>query len=92
MDESGSGPLGGKGVTLEADETFFGNKEGGRVDPWYFDNEGGWRKKRMAYSGKIPVVTLVERGGKARAPSKSRTLPLARSAGSFSTTPTPIAP
>jgi hypothetical protein len=46
MDESGSGPLGGKGVTLEADETFFGNKEGGRVDPWYFDNEGGWRKLR----------------------------------------------
>jgi transposase-like protein len=66
MDESGSGPLGGKGKTLEADETFFGNKEGGRADPWYFDNEGGWRKKRMAYSGKIPVVTLVERGGKAR--------------------------
>jgi transposase-like protein len=66
MDESGSGPLGGEGKTLEADEAFFGHKEGGRVDPWYFDNERGWRKKRMAYSGKIPVVTLVEHGGKAR--------------------------
>jgi transposase-like protein len=66
MDESGSGPLGGEGKTLEADETFFGHKEGGAIDPWYFDNELGWRKKRMAYSGKIPVVTLVERGGKAR--------------------------
>jgi transposase-like protein len=65
MDESGSGPLGGEGKTVESDETFYGRKEGA-ADPWYFDNERGWRKKRMAYSDKIPVVTLVERGGKAR--------------------------
>jgi hypothetical protein len=65
MDESGSGPLGGDGKTVESDETFYGRKEGAE-DPWYFDNERGWRKKRMAYSDKIPVVTLVERGGKAR--------------------------
>jgi hypothetical protein len=66
MDESGSGPLGGEGKTVESDETFYGHKESGGLDPWYFDNERGWRKKRIAYSGMIPVVTLVERGGKVR--------------------------
>jgi hypothetical protein len=59
-------PLGGEGSTIEADETFYGRKAEGGLDPWYFDNERGWRKKRVAYSGMIPVVTLVERGGKAR--------------------------
>ena len=58
-------PLGGEGKTVESDQTFYGHKPDA-PDPWYFDNERGWRKKRMAYSGKIPVVTLVERGGKAR--------------------------
>jgi transposase-like protein len=58
-------PLGGEGKTVESDETFYGRQENA-IDPCYFDNELGWRKKRMAYSGKIPVVTLVERGGKAR--------------------------
>src|SRR5271169_1985428 len=66
MDESDAGPLCGEGKTVESDETFYGHKEEGGLDPWYFDNERGWRKKRIAYSGKIPVVTLVERGGKAR--------------------------
>jgi transposase-like protein len=65
MDESGSGPLGGEGKTVEADETFYGHKPGA-ADPWYFDNERGWRKRHLGYGDKIPVVTLVERGGKAR--------------------------
>jgi transposase-like protein len=65
MDESGSGPLGGEGKTIEADETFYGHKPGA-ADPWYFDNERGWRKRHLGYGDKIPVVTLVERGGKAR--------------------------
>ena len=29
MDESGSGPIGGEGKTLESDETFTGYKDGG---------------------------------------------------------------
>src|SRR5690348_12837632 len=67
MDESASGPLGGEGKTVESDETFYGRKEEGTTDPWYFDNETSrWRNKRLAYANKIPVVTLVERGGKAR--------------------------
>jgi hypothetical protein len=58
-------PLGGEGKTVEADETFYGHKPGA-ADPWYFDNERGWRKRHLGYGDKIPVVTLVERGGKAR--------------------------
>jgi transposase-like protein len=63
MDESGSGPLGGEGVTLEVDETFIGYKEGGPT--WILHPEYGWVKK-AAYGDKMKVVTLVERGGKAR--------------------------
>jgi transposase-like protein len=59
------GPIGGEGMTIEIDETFIGKKPGG-VEPWQFDNARGWRKIPTATSGKIPVVTLVERGGKAR--------------------------
>jgi transposase-like protein len=66
MTDTDPTPLGGEGKTVESDETFYGHKEEGGVEPWYFDNERGWRKKRVAYSGMIPVVTLVERGGKAR--------------------------
>jgi transposase-like protein len=60
-------PLGGTGKIVEVDETFWGRKTDGGLEPWYFDNQtGAWRKRRIAYSGKIPVITLVERGGKAR--------------------------
>src|ERR1700722_8664775 len=57
--------MGGDGKTLEIDETFIGKQEGAR-DTWEFSNERGWHKRRQAWSGKIPVVTLVERGDKAR--------------------------
>jgi transposase-like protein len=59
------GPIGGEGKTLEIDETFIGKQEGA-PDPWQFSNERGWYKRRRAWSGKIPVVTLVERGGAVR--------------------------
>jgi transposase-like protein len=59
------GPMGGEGKTLEIDETFIGRKEGS-PDPWQFSNERGWHQWRRGHSGKIAVVTLVERGGKAR--------------------------
>ncbi len=56
-------PLGGEGKTLEVDETFHGYVEGGPT--WILHPEFGWRQKR-AYGDKMKVVTLVERGGKAR--------------------------
>jgi transposase-like protein len=63
MDESASGPLGGEGKTVEVDETFQGFVEGGPT--WILHPEHGWQKQR-AYRDKRKVVTLVERGGKAR--------------------------
>jgi transposase-like protein len=63
MDEGGSGPLGGEGKTVEVDETFQGYREGGPT--WILHPESGWRRK-VGYGDRIPVVTLVERGGKAR--------------------------
>jgi transposase-like protein len=56
-------PIGGEGKTIEIDETFQGYKEEG---PTYeFHNERGWQKKR-GYGDRRAVVTLVERGGRAR--------------------------
>jgi transposase-like protein len=46
------GPLGGEGKTVEADETFIGNKPG--------------RKVRRSFHHKNAVAGLVERGGKTR--------------------------
>ncbi|HEX3414987.1 MAG TPA: IS1595 family transposase [Stellaceae bacterium] len=63
MDESGSGPLGGPGKTLESDETFIGYKDGGPT--WEFHSGQGWRKKR-AWGDRNAVLTLVEREGRAR--------------------------
>ena len=56
-------PLGGEGKTVEVDETFQGYVEGGPT--WILHPEHGWRKQ-AAYGDKRKVVTLVERGGKAR--------------------------
>src|ERR1700730_13739336 len=56
-------PLGGEGKTIEVDETFQGYVEGGPT--WILHPERGWQKQR-AYGDKRKVVTLVERGGKAR--------------------------
>jgi len=59
MDESGSGPLGGGGETVEVDETFWGQQ--GSI----FINGKGWQQKR-GWGDKMKVVTLVERKGRAR--------------------------
>jgi len=56
------GPLGGAGVTIEADETYTVYKEGGPT--WFLHPEHGWR--RRTGGDRVPVVTLVERGGRAR--------------------------
>ena len=64
MDEDDQGPLGGKGSTVEADESFL-NKQRGR-GTWEFNNrEGRWTKTRDRHS--LAVFALVERGGRARA-------------------------
>ena len=59
MRESFPGPLGGEGQTIEADETFLGPAD------WQFTNEKGWQQKRGTKT-KLKVLTLVERGGRAR--------------------------
>src|SRR5215471_16991305 len=63
MDESGSGPLGGEGKTVEVDETFYGWKGGS--PKWILHPEFGWQRS-MSTADRMNIVTLVERGGSAR--------------------------
>ncbi|HZL58331.1 MAG TPA: IS1595 family transposase [Stellaceae bacterium] len=55
-DDGKSGPLGGEGMTVEVDETYYGPKE----------RRPGSRKGKPGPGGKAKVVSLVERGGRAR--------------------------
>jgi transposase-like protein len=55
MTPASSEPMGGKGVTVEADETYIGKKDGKRKAK----GAGGYGHKRT-------VMTLTERGGKTR--------------------------
>lgn len=57
-DNGASGPLGGEGMTIEADETFMGPTK------YEFQNGRGW-VGLTGTGSKRKVVTLVERGGKA---------------------------
>ena len=52
-------PFGGKGKTVEVDETFIGKPED------HFVSGKGWQAKR-GYATKRKVITLVERGGRAK--------------------------
>ncbi len=56
-----SGPLGGEGKIVEADETYIGVSK--RAE-WNFVNGIGWVRTKRAE--KMKVMTLVERGGRAR--------------------------
>jgi len=61
MDDSGSGPLGGEGKTVEVDETFYGYKTG--APEWTLHPEFGWQRK----GGQMrAIVTRIERGGRSR--------------------------
>src|SRR5262249_47579685 len=61
MDDKGaSGPLGGAGKIVEADETYFG------PSTYEFVNDKGWVKSHDQ-SKRMKVVALVERGGRSRA-------------------------
>jgi transposase-like protein len=62
-DYSASGPLGGEGKTVEADETYFGKREDGYVSPQRRGRPFKYKKKA---TGKRSVVALVERGGNVR--------------------------
>jgi transposase-like protein len=57
------GPLGGSGKIVESDETYTVYKEGGPT--WILHPEYGWQKQSSG-ADRVPVVTLVERGGRAR--------------------------
>ena len=62
-DVKSSGPIGGKGKIVEADETYFGKREDGNVSP---QRKGRPYKSKKTAIGKRSVVSLVERGGNVR--------------------------
>jgi transposase-like protein len=62
-DSATSGPLGGSGKVVEADETYFGKSETPRVSKQRGDRPYIKRKGPLS---KRAVVSLVERGGRAR--------------------------
>jgi len=59
MKETHSGPMGGFGSTIEADETYVGGKVGNRNSK----QQKRFDDRRSPIHGKQPVVSLVERGG-----------------------------
>ena len=63
LDEGGSGPLGGEGKIIESDETYTVYTEDGPT--WMLHPEFGWQRQRSG-TDRVPVVTLVERGGRVR--------------------------
>lgn len=58
-DDGSTGPLGGEGKIIEADDTFLGPGQ------HRFENDRGW-VGIQGTGGKMRVLTLVERGGRAR--------------------------
>ena len=59
-------PLGGAGKIVEVDETYFGKRSDVPPAEWQFSNDRGWFRDARDRRRKIPIITLVERGGKAR--------------------------
>lgn len=62
-DVASSGPIGGEGKTVEADETYFGKREDQSMSP---QRKGRPYLKRKPGNRKMTVVALVERQGRAR--------------------------
>lgn len=58
MNDPNPGPIGGEGKIVEADETYFGNKE---------EITKRTKKGKSGHASKRAVVALVERGGEVRA-------------------------
>jgi len=65
MRETNPGPLGGEGKVLEADETYFGNVGRNRTRNVFLSGKG-WVKRGGAGAFQMKIVSLVERGGRAR--------------------------
>ena len=66
MKDTDPTPLGGEGKTLESDETYYG-KNPNAPEPWVFKSGEGWkRRQRRGHMHLLPILTLIERGGKAR--------------------------
>jgi transposase-like protein len=63
MNDDSSGQLGGDGKIVESDETYTVYKEGGPT--WILHPEHGWQRRRSG-ADRVPVVTLVERGGRSQ--------------------------
>ncbi len=64
-DNASSGPLGGTGKIVEADETYFGQRET-RIPSAQRKDRPYTKKGKGGPGGKRAVVALVERGGKVR--------------------------
>ena len=62
MKETDTGPMGGHGSTVEADETYVGGKTKNRNAK----QQKRFEKRRSHVADKQPVMALVERGGKVR--------------------------
>jgi len=65
MRETNPTPMGGEGQIVEADETYIGNAQAARTQ-MVFINGKGWVKRGAGGEAKFKVVSLVERGGRAR--------------------------
>jgi hypothetical protein len=63
MTDKDPAPLGGEGKTVEADETFYGYREGG--PKWILHPQFVCQRDRGS-AQRMTIVTLVERGGAAR--------------------------
>lgn len=63
MKDENPGPLGGEGQIVEADETYFGQRDRRRKSPQRGDRP---YKRKKSIADKRTVVSLVERGGRVR--------------------------
>jgi transposase-like protein len=63
MRETNPGPMGGEGKIVEADETYLG-KRGSFRD--VFKSGKGWVKRGIGNANQYKIISLVERGGRAR--------------------------
>ena len=63
MADINTGPIGGEGEVVEADETYFGQRENPKPSP---QRKGRPYIKKGKAAQKRPVVALVERGGQVR--------------------------
>jgi transposase-like protein len=64
-DDGSNGPLGGEGKIVEADETYIGNNKGSKRT-FEFVNGKGFVARHTGGREKFKVVSLVERGGRAK--------------------------